>query len=68
VHFFVAGSSPAQYADVAIWEIANEEAKSLDRVFWDQYGRDVDVDKRVKSDSELRLRVWENLLRLGGVK
>ena len=56
-----------QYADVAVWEIASEEARSLRRAFWDQYGREVAVDKRVQADSELRQLVWENLLQLGGM-
>ena len=57
--------SPEQYADVAIWEIASEDAKALDRTFWDEYGRGVDVDERVKTDSQLRVRVWDKLLELG---
>jgi NAD(P)-dependent dehydrogenase (short-subunit alcohol dehydrogenase family) len=67
VAFFFFGRSPAQYANVAVWEIASEEARKLIRAFWDQYGREVDVDERVKADSQLRQRVWENLLHLGGV-
>jgi hypothetical protein len=67
VFLFVAARSTAQYADVVIWEIASEESKILARTFWDQYGREVDVDKRVKTDPQLRMRVWENLLQFGGM-
>jgi hypothetical protein len=59
--------SPGKYADVAIWEIASEEAKRQARAFWDQYGGEVDVDDRVKTDSQLRERVWENLVQLGEI-
>jgi hypothetical protein len=59
--------SPAQYANIVICEIASEEARNMDRTFWDRYGREVVVDKRVNSDVQLRERVWENLLQLGEV-
>jgi hypothetical protein len=59
--------SSVQYADVAVWEIASDEVRSLRRAFWDQYGREVTVDKHVQADSELRQLVWENLLQLGGM-
>jgi hypothetical protein len=59
--------SPAQYADVVVWEIASDEGKSLTRAFWDQYGREVVVDERVKADSQLRESIWENMLQLSEV-
>ncbi|KAL0954055.1 hypothetical protein HGRIS_005207 [Hohenbuehelia grisea] len=62
------GRTPAQYADIAVWEIAGTEAKSLTRTFWDQHGREVDVDERVKNDTQLRDAVWEKLLQLGDVQ
>lgn len=67
VVFPFTASSPAQYADVAVWEIASEEGKGMARTFWDQYGREIEVDQRVKTDFQLREGVWENLLQLGGV-
>lgn len=59
--------SPAQYADIVIWEIASEEARNMDRTFWDRYGREVAVDKRVNNDAQLRVRVWKKLLQLGEI-
>jgi hypothetical protein len=59
--------SPAKYADVAVWEIVSEEAKNMKRAFWNQYGKEVHVDKRVKTDHRLREQVRENLIQLGGV-
>lgn len=59
--------SPAQYADIVLWEIASEEAKSMNRTFWDRYGREVIVNKRVNNDAQFRERVWEKLLQLGEV-
>jgi len=56
--------SPAQYADVAVWEIASEEAKVMKRAFWDQNGKEVEVDQRVWSDSQLREAIWAQLMRL----
>ncbi|KAF4578240.1 hypothetical protein EYR36_000047 [Pleurotus pulmonarius] len=56
--------STAKYADIAIWETVSDEAKALKRAFWDQYGHEVTVDKRVESDPEFRQRVWDNLLQL----
>jgi hypothetical protein len=59
--------SPAQYADIVIWEIASEEARDMTRTFWDRYGREVVVDKRVSVDSQLQEQVWKKLLQLGEV-
>ena len=59
--------SPAQYADIVIWEIASEEARKMNRTFWDRFGQEVFVDRRVKNDAELRERVWDKLLQLGEV-
>ena len=59
--------SPAQYADIIIWEIASEEARKMNRTFWDRYAREVVVDRRVDNDAQLRERVWEELLQLGEV-
>ncbi len=59
--------STAKYADIAIWETVSDEGKSLKRAFWDQYGHEVTVDKRVESDPEFRQRVWDNLLQLSEI-
>ena len=64
--FFMA-RSPAQYADVAVWEIANNEAQNLGRTFWDEHGQEKEVDTRVYTDANLRRGVWEKLLQLGEV-
>lgn len=56
--------TPAQYADIVIWETASDEAKSLKRTFWNERGESVEVDQRVDGDDELRKAVWDNLLEL----
>lgn len=61
---FIMARSPAEYADVVLWEIASEQAKDLGRTFWDQHGREVDVDARLYTDTDLRRLVWEKLLQL----
>ena len=64
---FFMGRSPAQYADVAVWGIASEEAQTLGRTYLDEHGREREVDTRVYTDANLRQGVWEKLLQLGEV-
>ncbi|KAJ8481017.1 hypothetical protein ONZ45_g15451 [Pleurotus djamor] len=59
------GKTPAQYADIVVYQIASDEGKALKRTFWDQYSKEVKVDKRILSDHELREKVWDALIKLG---
>ena len=64
VIFIFTASSPAQYADVAVREIASEEGKGMARTFWDQYGREVgltDTSKLILIFERVSGRTYFNL-------
>ncbi|KAF7980024.1 hypothetical protein HWV62_40144 [Athelia sp. TMB] len=62
------GRTTADYAEIAVWQIASDEWKTKGWAFFDQYARKVMVDERVLVDDKLRADVWNKMLELGGEK